>query len=153
MQSILEESSLSNRLEKVYNPGQSYEFYDDIKKLISSSKSEVFLIDSYATEDIIDLYLSKLRTGIKIMILTKDPKGNFVSVAQKFKMKHGKNFTVKINKNCHDRVFFVDKQCYVTGQSLDKAASNQPTYLCEIDKKGSFRSVFQHLFDKGKTLF
>lgn len=155
IQSILQDKinfNANNRLEKVYSPGDSYDFYDDVKKIIEKATSEVFLIDSYATEDIINLYLNKFPKGIRITILTNKPQGNFVSIATKFKLKHGKNFSVKTNKNCHDRVFFVDKKCYTTGQSLDKAASKQPTYLCEIVNSGSFRNVFQKLFDLGRTL-
>jgi len=146
-------SGSNNRLEKVYSPGDSYDFYDDVKKIIEKATSEIFLVDSYATEDIINLYLNKFQKGIRITILTNKPQGNFFSIAKKFKTKHGKNFSVKTNKNCHDRVFFVDKKCYTSGQSLDKAASKQPTYLCEIINSGSFRNVFQKLFDSGKTLF
>jgi len=143
----------STRLEKAYSPGDSYDFYDDVKKIINNVKSNIFLIDSYATEDIINFYLNKFQKGIKIKILTNDkPQGNFVSIATKFKIKHGKNFSVKTNKNCHDRVFFVDKKCYVTGQSLDKAASKQPTYICEIENSGSFRKIFEDLFNSGRTL-
>lgn len=143
----------SKRLEKVYSPGDSYDFYDDVGKIIDSAKLHVFLIDAYATEDIINLYLNKLAKGIRIMILTNGKsQGNFVAIANKFKSKHGKNFSVKTNKNCHDRVFFVDKKCYVTGQSLDKAATKHPTYICEIENSGSFRKVFDQLFNSGKTL-
>jgi len=138
--------------ERVYGTGQAYDFYRDIKELILTAKSEVFVIDAYATEDIIDLYLDKLSIGLRIMILTKESKGNFESIAKKFKLKHGSNFIVKINDKCHDRLFFVDKRCYVIGQSIDKAALNKPTYVLEIQNGGLFRNVFQPLFDSGKTL-
>ena len=145
-------SNNSNRIEKVYIPGQMYEFYRDIQNITLSSKKEVFVIDAYASEDIIDLYLDKLPQGIKIMILTSKPQGNFLKVAQKFKLKHGNNFKVKSHKSCHDRLFFADKTCYVIGQSIEKAAKDQPTYLCQIENGGPFRSVFQSLFDGGKLL-
>jgi len=151
--SLDDEDKKSNRFEKVYSPGDSYDFYDDVKKIIESANSQVFLIDAYATEDIINLYLNKFLKEVQIKILTNGkPQENFISIATKFKSKHGKNFSVKSNKNCHDRVFFVDKKCYVTGQSLDKAASKQPTYICEIENSGSFRNVFEQLFNSGKTI-
>ena len=141
-----------SRMEKVYKPGEIYDFYRDIKKITLSAKNEVFVIDAYAHEDIIDLYLDKLLIGIKIMILTKKPQDNFINIATKFKQKHKNNFEVKTNKNCHDRLFFVDKKCYVIGQSIEKAAMNQPTYLCEIHNSGKFRDVFQKLYDLGKKI-
>lgn len=144
--------SKSLRIEKVYKPGEIYDFYRDIQKITFSAKNEVFIIDAYAHEDIIELYLDKLPVGTKIMILTSTPKGNFLNVAKKFKQKHGNCFKVKSNKNCHDRLFFADKKCYVIGQSIEKAAMDKPTYVCEIQNGGSFRDVFQKLFDSGKSL-
>lgn len=138
--------------ERVYSTGQTYDFYRDIKELTLAAKSEVFVIDAYASEDIIDLYLDKLPVGHRIMILTKEPKGNFELIAKKFKLKHGSNFIVKINDKCHDRLFFVDKKCYAIGQSIDRAASDKPTYVLEIQNGGLFRNVFQPLFDTGRTL-
>lgn len=141
-----------NRGEKAYHAGQVYELYRDIKAIIESGKDEVLIIDAYVNEEVIDLYLEKLPFGIKIMILTNKPQGNFMAVASKFRQKHQDNFIVKSNDKCHDRMFFVDKRCYVIGQSVDKAATEKPTYLIEIQNGGIFRQVFQSLFDSGKRL-
>lgn len=148
----LKQTLKKNGDERVYHPGQVYELYRDIKTIIESAKNEVLIIDTYANEEVIDLYLGKLPLGIKIMILTNKPQGNFVAVATKFKQKHHENFVVKTNDKCHDRVFFVDKKCYVIGQSIDKAAIEKPTYLIEIQNAGTFRQVFQSLFDSGKRM-
>lgn len=145
-------SGIQGRIEKVYKPGQIYDFYRDIQKITLTAKNEVFVIDAYAHEDVIELYLDKLQSGIKMMILTRKPKGNFLNVAVKFKLKHGNSFKVKTNEKCHDRLFFVDKKCYVIGQSIEKAATDKPTYLCEIQNSGAFRFVFQSLYDSGKTI-
>lgn len=150
---LVEQSvATASRLEKVYKPGEIYDFYNDVKSITSSAKSEVFIIDGYANEDVIDLYLSKLPISVKMMILTNNYHGNFLNVASKFKLKHPSNFVVKTNDKCHDRLFFVDKRCYVVGQSIDKAAKDKPTYLIGITNGGLFRQVFQALFDGGKTL-
>ncbi len=139
-------------VEKVYKAGEIYDLYKDIKSIISTAKQEVFVIDAYANEDIIDLYLDKLPHGVKMQILTNTPKGNFLNVAQKFKLKHNSNFIVKSNSNCHDRLMFVDNRCFVIGQSIDKAASKKPTYLIEVQNVTSFRNVFQQLFDTGNNI-
>ena len=112
----------------------------------------MFVIDAYAHEDIINFYLDGLQKGIKIMILTERPKDNFTKIAIKFKREHENNFEVKTNKDCHDRLLFVDKKCYVIGQSLEKAAETKPTYLCEIHNSGKFRDVFQKLYDSGRKI-
>jgi hypothetical protein len=138
--------------ERIYIAGQNYDLYKDIKSIISSATNEVFIVDTYAHEDIIDLYLDKLPNGIKMKILTSNPQPNFEGVAKKFKQKHQSNFIVRTNDRCHDRIFFIDKKCYVYGQSLDRAAQNKPTYLIQVESSGAFRQVFQSLFDQGKIL-
>ncbi|QLH11291.1 hypothetical protein [Nitrosarchaeum sp. AC2] len=140
------------RLERVFKPGEMYDFYKLIQSITMSTQKSVFIVDAYANEDVIDLYLDKLPVGIQMYILTDCPKGNFMNVASKFKQKHGTNFVVKTHKSCHDRLFFSDKTCYVIGQSIDRAANDKPTYVCEIENGGIFRSVFQDLFNKGKTI-
>lgn len=145
-------TSFNSRLERVFKPGEMYDFYKLIHSITMSAQQSVFIVDAYANEDVIDLYLDKLPVGIKMHILTECPKGNFMIVAKKFKQKHGGNFKVKSHKSCHDRLFFSDKTCYVIGQSIDRAADDKPTYVCEIENSGKFRDVFQDLFNTGKTL-
>jgi hypothetical protein len=137
--------------EKVYEKGQVYDFYKDIRDITDQAKSEVFLIDAYADEEILNLYLEKIPAGIKIRILTNTPKGNFVTVAQKFKMNPGVNFEVRTSKDCHDRLFFIDESCWVTGQSL-KDAGKKPTYLVKIESHQLFRKVFEDLWTLAQPL-
>lgn len=142
----------ANKGEKVYYGGQVYDLYRDIRTIIESAKYEVLVIDAYINEEVIDLYLGRLPVGVKIMILTKKPQSNFLTVAAKFKRRHENNFIVKTNDKCHDGMFFVDKQCYLIGKSIDEAATEKPTYLIALKDGGAFRQVFQSLFDSGKRV-
>jgi len=147
--------------EKVYEKGQVYDFYTDIREITQQAKNDVFLIDAYPDEDVLNLYLEKIPSGIKIRILTNEPNKNnvkayqnftnFVSVSQKFKMKPGVTFEVRESKDCHDRLFFVDDNCWVMGQSL-KDAGKKPTYLVKIESHQLFRKVFEDLWNHGRTL-
>jgi hypothetical protein len=137
--------------EKVYEKGQVYDFYTDIRDITKQAKSEVFLIDAYADEEILNLYLEKIATGIKIRILTNTPKGNFVIVAKKFKMNPGVNFEARTSKDSHDRLFFIDDSCWVMGQSF-KDAGKKPTYLVKIESHQLFRKVFEDLWTRAQPL-
>ena len=137
--------------EKVYEKGQVYDFYKDIRDITVQAKNEVFLVDAYPDEEVLDLYLDKVPRGIRIRILTDKPKGNFLTVAQKFKAKPGVQFEVRSSKDCHDRLFFIDRDCWVMGQSL-KDAGKKPTYLVKIESHDLFRAVFEGLWSQGQTL-
>ena len=137
--------------EKVYEKGQVYDFYTDIRDITNQAKNEVFLIDAYPNEEVLNLYLEKTPTGIKIRILTNKPQANFVTVAQKFKVKPGVSFEVRESKDCHDRLFFVDDSCWVMGQSL-KDAGKKPTYLVKIESHQLFRKVFEDLWSQAQPL-
>jgi hypothetical protein len=137
--------------EKVYEKGQVYDFYKDIREITVQAKSEAFLVDAYPDEEVLDLYIEKVPQGVKIRILTNKPKGNFVTVAQKFKVKAGANFEVRASKDCHDRLFFIDNNCWVMGQSL-KDAGKKPTYLVKIESQDLFRKVFEDTWSQAQVL-
>jgi len=140
-----------DKREKVYEKGQVYDFYKDIKDITQLAKNEVFLVDAYPDEEVLDLYLEKVPTGIRIRILTNAPKGKFVTVAQKFKVKPGVNFEVRSSSDCHDRFFFIDGECWVMGQSL-KDAAKKPTYLIKVESSALFKKVFDDLWSHSKIL-
>jgi len=137
--------------EKAYEKGQIYDFYKDIREITQSAKNEVFLVDSYVAEEALDLYLDKIPSDIKIRILTNKPQGNFLSVAHKFKTKPSVNFEVRQNKDCHDRLYFVDNACWIIGQSI-KDVGKKPTYLIKIESHDIFRLVFENLWKASSIL-
>ena len=137
--------------EKVYEKGQVYDFYKDIREITQQARNEVFLIDAYPDEEVLNLYLEKIPTGIRIRILANKPKENFLTVAQKFKMKPGVKFEVRASTDCHDRLFFIDDTGWIMGQSL-KDAGKKPTYLVKIESHDLFRKVFEELWSRAQPL-
>lgn len=137
--------------EKVYPKGHIYDFYKDIRDIAKDAKNEVFVIDAYVNEELLNLYLEKIPVGVKIRILTNKPKGSFVTIAKKFKMKPKVDFEVRKSKDCHDRLFFVDNKCWVMGQSV-KDAGKKPTYLIKIEGYDLFRTVFDNLWKNASAL-
>ena len=137
--------------EKVYPKGHIYDFYKDVREITKDAQSEVFVIDAYVDEELLNLYLEKITSDVKIKILTNKPQGNFVQVAQKFKAKPQVYFEVRVTKDCHDRLFFIDNQCWVMGQSI-KDAGRKPTYLVKIEGHDLFRSVFDDLWKNASPL-
>jgi len=137
--------------EKAYPKGHAYAFYKDIRDITKNAKNEIFVIDAYVDEELLNLYLEKIPIGVKIRILTKKPQGNFVTVAQKFKIKPKVDFEVRRSNDCHDRLFFIDDKCWVMGQSV-RHAGRKPTYLVKIEGYNLFRKVFDDLWKNASPL-
>ncbi len=143
---IEEVNNTTELQESVYNKGDAYEFYRRIKKIIDQSKTEVFLISSWVDEEALNLYLDNIPTNVKIRILTNKTQRNFLTVARKFKGKPNVNFEVKVNADCHDRLLFVDSDCWVMGQSIQDAG-RKPTYLIKTESCDAFRRTFESMWN------
>lgn len=152
----IHQASLKQRQEKgerIYAPGEQYAFYKDLKEIVSGAAREVFIVDAYANEEIFDLYVDKIKTGVTIRFLTKDPSKNLATVVNKFKARPDVKIETKEDSKIHDRVIFVDeKQCWVLGQSIKDAAVKAPTYLLPIDSVVDMRNLYEEIWNKA-TVF
>jgi len=139
--------------EKIYAPGDQYALYKDLKEIIGNAKSEVFIIDTYANEEIFDLYLEKVDQSVAIRFFTKEPSTTLITVILKFANKPNVNFEAKSSSNIHDRVIFVDStDCWVLGQSIKDAASKKPTYLIPVESLKDMKNLYEDLWSKGNPI-
>jgi hypothetical protein len=53
-----------------YEPGQEFEIYRDLKKLIQSAKGEILLIDNYVDRELFELYVDGVDHSVLIRLLT-----------------------------------------------------------------------------------
>lgn len=137
--------------EAVYEWNQVWDFYQDFKERLDEAQNEVFIIDAYVNEELFELYVDRLADEVNIRILTKNPKGAFENVAEKYAQQRGDSFEVRTHNSCHDRIVFIDRSCYVLGQSI-KDAARKPTYLVEIEDFDEFERNFETLWEEADEL-
>lgn len=90
------------------------------------------IVDSYADEELFDIYVEKIPSNVSIMILTSsNVSGTFRTIARRFSLQNQGRFEARESTDCHDRAVFIDEDAWVFGQSL-KAAGKKPTYLIKI---------------------
>ena len=140
--------------EKFYNIGDQFDFYLDVKQLISGTSQKIFIIDSWINEDLLEVYLAKVPTKVKIKILTnaKNPKGNFTKVARMFSRQHKGKFEVRESPFCHDRAIFIDDLGWVFGQSIKDSAKNKPTYMIKLDHPVKLEKIYNILWNLAKKI-
>jgi hypothetical protein len=135
---------------KVYGPGDAFNLYQDLSQLISAAQSEIFIVDPYANEELFDLYLSKVKPGVKIRVLSISPPSGLKSLAAKFAARPGTNFEARHTSAIHDRVIMIDgRDCWVLGQSIKDAAMKKPTYLIPMDTVTDMATLYEDAWAKG----
>lgn len=134
--------------ERFYESGDQFDFYQDIKKIILNASKQVFIIDSYVDEDLLEIYLEKLPLGVEIRVLTNSysNKGNFVSVARMFAKKRGVKFESRESAECHDRAIFVDGFGWVIGNSIKNTAKNKPTYMLRLSEPIKLEKIYNRVW-------
>lgn len=147
------EISTPNKKEKIYAPGDQYELYKDLKKITSEAKSEVFIIDPYADEEIFELYFEKVKPKVVMRLLTKNPSQILKKVILKFAAKSSINFEARNSHHVHDRVIFIDNiSCWVLGQSIKNAASKKPTYFIPIESITDMKNLYEDIWNKSAVI-
>jgi hypothetical protein len=132
-----------------YGIGQEYEFYRDIKAILGFASTEVMIVDPYLNTEIFDVYADGINRSIKLRVLTNDPAGNVLAVAQKYAS--GGNLNLRITNAIHDRLLLIDDRVWFTGQSIKDAAKKKPTYI--IEQNGTLvRPIYEGIWNSATVV-
>jgi len=133
----------------VYAPGEEYEFYRDLKSILSLGKSDVLVVDPYANLEIFDVYAVGISRAATFRLLCAQIPADLLHVAQKYAT--GGNFQLRTSNEIHDRVIFVDDRVWVAGQSIKDAAKRKPTYIVEHDAV-RMKDVYEPIWNGAKVV-
>jgi len=127
----------------VYEPGEEYEFYRDVKACLGIAQREIFVIDPYLNAEIFDVYANAIPRTIHFRLLSANVPADVRTLGQKYAS--GGNFEFRASPSIHDRVLFADNHVWLCGQSLKDAAKKKPTYIVEHDEN-LMREVYEKIW-------
>ena len=105
---------------EIYFYGQIYDAYSKLIDLMSLSKQELIIIDSYADKHVLDM-ISKLTIPVTI-ILSNQSRLTELDI-HKYNQQYN-NLTIIYNNTFHDRFLIIDKkEMYHLGTSLNNAGT------------------------------
>lgn len=128
---------LESNPKQVFGPGAIYDFYKAYVDLIETAKSTILIVDPYLDAAIFDAYVGRIKSVVKIMLLSAKTKyENDLRIAfKKYEAQHKRGIQVRLASPIHDRVTIIDsKACWVLGQSIKDAASKSLTYIVPISQ-------------------
>jgi hypothetical protein len=132
-----------------YEPGDEYEFYRDIKSILSNVKDQVLIVDPYLSRELFDLYADGIDRSVQLRILTNNLPSDALAVAQKYAT--GGNLRLRTTNAIHDRAIFADDRVWMVGQSLKDAAKKKPTYIVEHDAALA-RPAYEDIWGKAQVV-
>jgi hypothetical protein len=119
--------------QQVFGPGAVYDFQKALRDVLASATTSVLVVDPYLDDQIFDAYLSTVSPKVAVRLLTREYGRALKASLEKFLAQSGANVSIRITKDLHDRVVFVDgTSCWVLGQSIKDAAKKGPTYLAPL---------------------
>jgi hypothetical protein len=133
----------------VYEPGQEYEFYRDLKSIVAMAQGEILVIDPYLNAEIFDVYASSIPRTVKFRLLSNNIPADVKALAQKYAS--GGNLQFRSSASVHDRVIFVDKRVWLSGQSIKDAAKKKPTYIVEHDEP-LMREIYERIWQSASVV-
>jgi hypothetical protein len=128
-----------------YAAGDAYTFYRDLRRIIQGAGREVFIVDGYLNRELFDLYAGDIPATVELRVLTQSPDLELIAVAKKYLGSHPR-FELRSSRAFHDRVVFVDDDCWLIGQSSKDAGTKKPTYLVKHDSERDQRSIYEAIW-------
>ncbi len=139
----------------VYRAGSEFDFFKDIRRILSLAKRDVFVIDPYFGEGAFGDCFSDFQGQYKIQILSQ---GGQAKQIQPFISKHQQQFSSQIqlrtSKKTHDRVIFIDgTDGWITGGSINEGGK-KPSYIMPIHPQLAAEklSYYKELWDKASVI-
>ena len=130
--------------------GFVFDYFDEIRKVISVATNDVFFVDPYLDADFVSRYLPHVRSDIEIRLLCSKKMGTLLPAVKLFNQQNTTRIQVRSNTGLHDRYLIIDgKDCYQSGASFKDGAKASPTTLTQI--VDAFDAVHQTYEDLWKT--
>ena len=133
----------------VYEPGEEYEFYRDLKSILATAQAEIFVVDPYLNAEIFDVYAGSISRSVKFRLLSNNIPVDVKALAQKYAS--GGNLQFRNSTLIHDRVIFADNRVWVAGQSIKDAAKKKPTYIVEHDEP-LMREIYERIWQSASVV-
>lgn len=113
--------------------GSVFHYFDEVRKLIETAKSELLFVDPYLDAEFVSRYLPQVAPGVRVRLLTRERLSTLLPAVAAFRQQYNLAIEVRSASGFHDRFVFLDGlSCYHSGASFKDGAKKAPTTLTEI---------------------
>lgn len=133
--------------------GGVFDYFDEIRKVIESAKTDLFFVDPYLDAEFVSRYLSQVTQGVAVRLLGRERMTTLLPAVDLLRQQAGLQIEVRSAGGFHDRYVFVDGQeCYQSGASFKDGAKKAPTTLTQIvDAFSAVLGTYQQIWASATT--
>ena len=112
------------QLSLVVAQGQVFDYFDEMRKIIETARTEVFFVDPYLDSGFVSRYLPQVANTCSVRLLAGPKKiATLLPAVDLFAQQSGARVGVRVSDKLHDRYLFVDNAaCYLSGGSFKDGA-------------------------------
>ena len=131
--------------------GSVFDYFDEIRKAIETSKQDLFFIDPYLDAEFVSRYLPHVSSGVTVRLLARERMTTLISAVELLRQQASITIQIRSSPGFHDRYFIVDRAyCFQSGASFKDGAKKAPTTLTQIlDAFPAVQSTYEALWSSG----
>ncbi len=123
----------SGPLDVAVDAHRVYDYFDEIRKIISEAKSDILFVDPYLDAEFVEKYLVHIAGGVTVRLLAREKLKTLNPAVEASIAQEDANVSVRTANKFHDRYVIIDKMsCYQSGASFKDGAKNAPTTITQI---------------------
>lgn len=128
--------------------GGVFHYFDEIRKVIETAKTDLFFVDPYLDAEFVSRYLSHVSEEVTIRLLTRERIKSLLPAVKLLQQQNKLEIEVRTSDGFHDRYVLVDRQsCYQSGASFKDGARKAPTILTQIlDAHSAVLETYENLW-------
>lgn len=139
----------------VYEAGQAYRYYADLRAILDAAEDERFVIDPYFNGEVFNKYFGTSTNTTDIRILCDLYHADVITYAAQHVAGFDTTIEVRKSKNMHDRVIALDRdECVVLGGSI-KDGGKKPTYVLPLQPELAAKkiAIYESMWQAAKRVF
>ena len=130
-----------------------FQYFDEIRQLVSAARTEVFFVDIYLDAEFVSRYLSLVAQGVPIRLLAREKLPTLLPAVQLSRKEVSASIEVHSGPGFHDRYLFIDQSaCYHSGASFKDGAKAAPTTLTQVaDAFAAIWSTYEQIWSTAQA--
>lgn len=128
--------------------GSVLDYFEEVRKLMTTARSELFFVDPFLDAEFISRYLPHIPSGVKVRLMGKKGMAALKPAVDLAGQQLSLNIELRSASTLHDRFLFIDGlRGFSSGASFKDGARLAPTIFTEItDALVGIRTTYEQLW-------
>jgi len=131
--------------------GAVFDYFDELRKVVETAKTELFFVDPYLDAEFVSRYLPHAMQGVSVRLLGRERMSQLMPAVAQFRQQTSTVVEVRSALGFHDRYLIADRAaCYHSGASFKDGAKKAPTTLTQIvDALPAVLATYENIWANG----